>query len=998
MTMAAKKRKRQPKIEFTGWEYIAFADLHVSAKTLDRCLTVLATIEQQCVALGIREVVFTGDWWDARGVLSVRQFHDLKTALRRWDERGIELHLIPGNHDQVAEDGSIHGLEVFEGLSNVHVYTEPYYDNDRHVAYIPWREVDQEALFDTFDKTWTVFAHAEVEGATTNTRHAAEGKVKLATMEKAGLTLCGHYHKRQQLGESTWYIGNPYEKDFGEMGDPKGIAIIREGVTEPEFLNFTMPQHWRLNWPEDKDQFPDPAEQDIVEVYCPDTQMETQAFREALGLIPANDVRPLPKSDIRHTGKGAPTFAMGLEEAIPAYVYQESGTDQDSAASPVKATTNAELIKVGSELLVECPDAGVTVPWGKVTRLIDVTVSNFCAIAGSVTMPLDRLGAALLRGDMGTGKTSTLDAVTWCFYGVTTPRKPGATSASLKADDVINDNAEEAAVTVRVQVDDHEIVSITRKKQRGSGAKVRLDNAPRVDGIADQQALIHHIVGIDYTLWRSCVYLGQGAVGNFLTDAGKRRMELLGEAFQLEACPHVVKMIRKRLKTKTTNWSKLQASLTDVLARKETLEAMNFSTDVSTWEARRAGTIKANNETIEAASAKITEMDTHLAKEDEWRQGRASHAANVETLEKSLTGDPGVALRTGKLHADLGAANARRQAATQALGDVRKRYAALNAPGANICTECGQALSTEQVETKAQELEATINGKASDLQTSEARVANLQVELGKITQQATPEAEGVRAALQDARGSVAKCDQGILAIEKMKITRKGLSDDWEKARKVITEENAAVNPYAQRQKERDDQLVQYQTALVAYAADIASLSLEIDRLQFWEGGFGAKGLPVVVLRTALYELESYANTFLGKLLRGRLSVRLEMFGDDLKINFWEQGKTVTENSRERSYIQLSGGMKRCAELAFTPFALSEMIFNRTGVRLPILFIDELTTHLDPTTKPIVCQILRELGRETVLVVDHDESVQGEFDQIFDVKRLSNQSVSVERAA
>jgi hypothetical protein len=37
-------------------------------------------------------------------------------------------------------------------------------------------------------------------------------------------------------------------------------------------------------------------------------------------------------------------------------------------------------------------------------------------------------------------------------------------------------------------------------------------------------------------------------------------------------------------------------------------------------------------------------------------------------------------------------------------------------------------------------------------------------------------------------------------------------------------------------------------------------------------------------------------------------------------------------------------------------------------------------------QPLVCEVLRRLGKETMLVIDHDQSVQGEFDRILDLKR------------
>jgi ABC-type lipoprotein export system ATPase subunit len=50
-------------------------------------------------------------------------------------------------------------------------------------------------------------------------------------------------------------------------------------------------------------------------------------------------------------------------------------------------------------------------------------------------------------------------------------------------------------------------------------------------------------------------------------------------------------------------------------------------------------------------------------------------------------------------------------------------------------------------------------------------------------------------------------------------------------------------------------------------------------------------------------------------------------------------------------------------------------------------IDELTTHLDIEAKPVVCELLRELDKERIVVVDHDTTVQGHFDSVIDLQRV-----------
>jgi hypothetical protein len=61
-------------------------------------------------------------------------------------------------------------------------------------------------------------------------------------------------------------------------------------------------------------------------------------------------------------------------------------------------------------------------------------------------------------------------------------------------------------------------------------------------------------------------------------------------------------------------------------------------------------------------------------------------------------------------------------------------------------------------------------------------------------------------------------------------------------------------------------------------------------------------------------------SFLAILLQGRINCTLSMDGDDLQIDFHEFDQ-VSGKLRARSFTQLSGGQRRCAELAFSPVRL-----------------------------------------------------------------------------
>ena len=268
----------------------------MNAKTADRSLEVLARIRALATsanaanaananAAAPSDVVFLGDFWHFRNVLSVRQLASVLHELEAWRAAGIGAVLLPGNHDQVTLDGGIHGLLPFAadtpvGTSSLQVVTEPSLDLWRGRAYLPWREdpAEQAALFadlpdldaareawaaravacedNSVDGAsidlpvapretppqWTTFGHAEVRGARINRYFApshdpadaddagrAAGRVTTAAIAARSVrTFLGHYHQRQRVDPmggpgGVYYIGSPFEQNFGEMGDPKGV-------------------------------------------------------------------------------------------------------------------------------------------------------------------------------------------------------------------------------------------------------------------------------------------------------------------------------------------------------------------------------------------------------------------------------------------------------------------------------------------------------------------------------------------------------------------------------------------------------------------------------------------------------------------------------------------------------------------------------------------------------------------------------------------------------
>lgn len=968
-----------------SFSYVVFTDLHVEARTLDRCLDVLRRV--RALAMTTRsKVVCLGDFWERRGTLQVRQLHAIQREFEQWQKENIDLILIPGNHDQVTVDGTVHGVDVFSAFPNIQVATEPMVRFDERTVFLPWRESPQ-AQAELFwalagDQKWTVFAHAEVQGATTNQAHAAAGRVTLADIEACSRACyVGHYHKRQQLGACTWYIGSPFEMNFGERDMPHGVAIVTSHDIKPHFVNFDdMPKHVRMELHEIPVRAASVREQDVVEVLWPAATPQG-ALESALALLPARDVRPRP---VRAEGEASTAAALTLEDALPVYV---------ASADAIPGMPPEQLAELGLALLRDVTQTKTLSPIGQTVQFQRATVQDFCAVRGSVTLELADQGLLLLRGDQGVGKTALLDAITWCFYGATTPRKVGSDTPSLSGDDVIHDDASSTLVRISLLVDGQPF-SIERSKKRGKGAKVAIEGAADADGVRDQQERIERVIGLDFTLWRACVSLGQGAVGNFLIAADKRRKEILSTAYGLDACEPAAKLTKERLARVLTRLDATKHSVSTNSGGLAEIRAQDYAASVQRWESEQA----AHRDALMVESAHhqgvAAQCQQGLEGEASWQASREQHEAHRALLSDQLVRFP-AAERIAHLQQQMAGYRAEKTALENAGFEKRRHLQeamrTLSVGQGVSCPACKRLFDSQAAQEHLELLEKEIVNLADQVRSYDIRLSDAAIALGALTVEHDAQRQGVRAQLDDVQRALTQIGQALTTFAQLRSNLANAEQQLARVEAARAHLAIAPNPWKVRQQEQQERVQLYERELQRLADERQALDLEEASLSFWVRAFSAKGLPVLVLRSAIADLETHVNRFLGELTQGSIYVALEMGDDDLRVLF-RQFDAFTKQIRERRYEQLSGGERRCAELSFSPFGIGALIFARTGSRMKLLLIDELTTHLGAQQKALAVHLLRSLSRDTVIVVDHDLSVQGEFDHVLEMTATAQGAV------
>jgi len=237
---------------------IVFSDLHLRESSEDVCFRVLEQIERMALEDDQR-IVCCGDFWHIRYQLNVRLLNRVSELMRRWADLGLELDLVPGNHDQVDVAGR-NALEVFEG-DNCVVWTEPGISHDGRLGFVPYRKDLEEQggclKAVVAEAPWIIFAHLGICGAAMNNGQKDRDGLDAATQlvcPQAHLIL-GHYHKRQ-TGMGWEYVGSPYQTSFGEEGNVCGVLHLVPETIERLWipLDVGAPTHLTLKW--------DPAKQE----------------------------------------------------------------------------------------------------------------------------------------------------------------------------------------------------------------------------------------------------------------------------------------------------------------------------------------------------------------------------------------------------------------------------------------------------------------------------------------------------------------------------------------------------------------------------------------------------------------------------------------------------------------------------------------------------------------------------------------------------------------
>jgi DNA repair exonuclease SbcCD ATPase subunit len=628
-----------------------------------------------------------------------------------------------------------------------------------------------------------------------------------------------------------------------------------------------------------------------------------------------------------------------------------------------------------------------------------LSAKNFmCFGKEGIEIDLTKLGNIVLikgvnkdaKGDArnGVGKSSVADIIAYTFFGQTIKPK-------LNLDDVIN-NKTKKKLRTEVQWDNYKVVRERKPNHLflyEFDAKANDWKDISTGGMPAVQKQIEDLIGINFETFVNLMVFTDNNSGSFLEcdrdgkrkivenllslekyrnywdkskkvrNQAKDKLKTMSETYdrllkELEHCKARVESTRQQ----EDNWKKLKTGelkslLIKIKAKREELESTDLGAALVEYQ-QAQDRIKAINDTIPESEDKEIKARAILEVANEklelLREQKVKLSSNAQNLQSSLV------------------------AARDEAKKAKQTIDSLKAKKGTKCPTCYGVVKEENFKHVTDSCNSTIEEKEKD-------VARIEYDL------------------VEAKGKIVKCDEQIERVRKA-VTEKDViirehsvkmakyrtellrlnalaKPEVSAVEKVLEEQIAELkrqalakdkeikspSPYVQvlvdaeidvskKQKECDDQ----KAAMVKYEK-------ELPYYEFWVDAFGDNGIRKFIVDGIIPALNAKIAYWLQFLIDGNIQLS---FNEELK-------ETIERNPSDGDpfvYYAMSGGERRRLNLAVSQAFAHVMMLN-SGACPSLVFLDEVTTNIDPIGVQGVHNMIVELSKEKqVFVTTHDHDL------------------------
>lgn len=634
-------------------------------------------------------------------------------------------------------------------------------------------------------------------------------------------------------------------------------------------------------------------------------------------------------------------------------------------------------------------------------------VQNFLTL-GSASIGLRDRGLNVIQGtndddgsasSNGAGKSSLVDALCWCLFGVT--------ARGVKGDAVVNRTAKkECQVRVWMTHGETEYIVTRHRKHKEHKNALHLHARPAGDlgripddlskgTDAETQKEVERVLGCSIEVFLAAVYSGQEIMPDLpkMTDrelkrlieeaAGLQRIELAYEESRLRRSAILAKLDAVAINR--------DSAQTRVARDEANLEIKRG--EAATFEELRAGRITVAKTNLERIQKSIDDLIARIRADKP-----ASDAAQVRLTELSAQLEQHAALDEKARAAETAATRAEASIDRALLADARKTVTTIqgqidnaDAELAKPCPECGKPHTEDEKAEYIAHRTKRLDDAKKNLTLVEERVRGQLAEVHRLRGEAAKARAGVPdvSAVNEERNRLTKVVRDFDFTLTEARTAKG---DLEAARSAVAMRESEPNPAQAVVDSLRESIANEAARLADLSTQHEKLNADLAIAEAVVKVFGPAGVRAHILDTVTPFLNERTADYLSALSDGAItavwSTLTKSASGDLKEKF-----TIDVNNEKGgdSFLALSGGEKRKVRLA-TSLALQDLVASRATQPIDLYVGDEIDDALDPAGLERLMVILERRARErgTVLVISHNDLADW-CDQITTVRKSGGTS-------
>jgi DNA repair exonuclease SbcCD nuclease subunit len=232
------------KVLIVGDPHLKIGSLKESEAFLERLLFMVKSNSYE-------KVIFLGDLFDTFAVIR-SEIMALWSRFLSQSSQHSEIILIVGNHDMAGESGGAHALEPFKIYKNVVVIDKPHTLGGM-VHFLPFYRNNEEFVKEcqSLPQGSILFCHQSFNGAQFENGFYDPHGVDPTAVSHLAEVISGHIHRQQKIG-NIWYPGTPFQMNFSDAGERKGVFEISLDTSRYNILgqvSLDLPEYFVIDVP-----------------------------------------------------------------------------------------------------------------------------------------------------------------------------------------------------------------------------------------------------------------------------------------------------------------------------------------------------------------------------------------------------------------------------------------------------------------------------------------------------------------------------------------------------------------------------------------------------------------------------------------------------------------------------------------------------------------------------------------------------------------------------